>query len=374
MGKRTLSKRALFRRVGYRPHVGQRKVHDSKAKRRVLACGARWGKTLCAAMEGIVAALQPCEHSVGWVVAPTYDLASRVFRQIQVVVLEHLRHHVIEMNEREKWFTIRNMSGGVSEIRAKSADRPVSLLGEALDWLVVDEAARLSRDVWETFLSARLLDKNGWALLISTPKGPNWFYRLYRAGSKGRIPSCECWSAPSWENPHVSKELIAEERMRLTKDVFDEQFGGEFTNCEREPCDTCLGPLEGAVGHAVLREDAELPLCADCKQPIDATTKLSIVRRMAGGEGMFSLVRLYPSRWADPGFPESVEKILREKDDVEEREPFDYEDEDEEEEEAEPDVDDGVEFERRVAAELGIGSQDMVIHLPEAEDMEDWEE
>jgi hypothetical protein len=36
------------------------------------------------------------------------------------------------------------MAGGQSEIRAKSADNPISLLGEGLDWVVVDEAARVS--------------------------------------------------------------------------------------------------------------------------------------------------------------------------------------------------------------------------------------
>jgi len=55
--QRRFNKAALFADLGYRPHPGQQAVHDSPASRRVLACGVRWGKTLCAAMEGLAAAL-----------------------------------------------------------------------------------------------------------------------------------------------------------------------------------------------------------------------------------------------------------------------------------------------------------------------------
>ena len=69
-------------------------------------------------------------------------------------------------------------------MRAKSADNLSSLLGEGLDWLIVDEAARLKSEVWQSHLSQRLVDKVGWALLASTPRGANWFYKLYpRSGT-----------------------------------------------------------------------------------------------------------------------------------------------------------------------------------------------
>ena len=82
---------------------------------------------------------------------------------------------------------IRNLGGGLSEIRAKTADNPVSLLGEGLDWLIVDEAAQLKPAIWNSFLSQRLIDKQGWALLISTPRGKGWFYDAWlRAWARRR--------------------------------------------------------------------------------------------------------------------------------------------------------------------------------------------
>ena len=222
-----LNKNTFFKSMDYEPHEGQREIHDSTAPRRVIACGVRWGKTLCAAMEGLCAAMQPKERSIGWVVAPTYDLADKVFRELVVLTAEHLRHRIITLKESERRFVLRNMSGGVSEIRGKSADNPVSLLGEGLDWLIADEAARLKPIIWESHLSQRLLDKRGWALLISTPKGKGWYFDLFRRG-QGLDPHYQSWNHPSWTNPYVSAELIDQERDRLPERVFKQEYGGEF--------------------------------------------------------------------------------------------------------------------------------------------------
>ena len=85
-----LNKPALFEHLGYEPHPGQLEIHLSEAPRRVVACGVRWGKTMCAAFEGIAAALHPAEQSLGWVVAPSFELCDRVFGLIRHVVEERL--------------------------------------------------------------------------------------------------------------------------------------------------------------------------------------------------------------------------------------------------------------------------------------------
>jgi hypothetical protein len=61
-----LRKRELFRKLGYEPHPVQALVHRSRAKRRVLACGTRLGKSTCGAMECVAALLEPCESALGW--------------------------------------------------------------------------------------------------------------------------------------------------------------------------------------------------------------------------------------------------------------------------------------------------------------------
>ena len=225
-----IDKAKLFEDIGYEPHAGQLKVHLSPAPRRVLACGVRWGKSISAAMEAVAAALEPCDRSYGWIVGPNYDLANKVYREVPLVVFRHLRHRIKSIKESEKTLVLRNMAGGLSEVRAKSADNPVSLLGEGLDWVIVDEAARMKPTIWEGHLSQRLLDKRGWALLISTPKGKGWFYDVWRRGQEGRDEQFESWNYPSSNNPHLDAELIEAERARLPERVFAQEYGAEF--CE----------------------------------------------------------------------------------------------------------------------------------------------
>ena len=227
MKRPTINRRALFADLGYEPHAGQRAIHDSTASRRVVACGVRWGKTRCAAMEGLAAALAPNERSYGWVVAPTYDLAEKVFREIVYIVTHHLRHRIVTLRDNDRLLVLRNMGGGLSEIRGKSADNPVSLLGEGLDWVIVDEAARLKPSIWQGHLSQRLIDRKGWALLISTPRGKGWFFDLYRTG-QGGDPDHASWNHPSWANPHLDAAVIEQERGRLPESVFRTEYGAEF--------------------------------------------------------------------------------------------------------------------------------------------------
>jgi hypothetical protein len=222
-----LSKRAFFDSIEYAPHEGQIAVHRSRAPRRVLACGVRWGKSLCAAAEALAAAMEPRARSVGWICAPTYDLADKVFREIVVIAASHLRHRIVKLREHDMRLVIRNIGGGLSEIRSKSADNPTSLLGEGLDFLIVDEAARLKPSIWENHLSQRLLDKKGWALLISTPRGKGWFFDAWRRG-QGVDPDYASWNAPSWQNPHLDRAAIEAERERVPDRVFRQEYGGEF--------------------------------------------------------------------------------------------------------------------------------------------------
>src|SRR5262245_59612170 len=228
MAKPTLDKLKFFEDLGYVPHPGQLAVHHATEPRRVVACGVRWGKTVCAAMEGLAAAMQPNQSgSIGWVVGPTYDLADRVFLEIRVRALEKLQPYIVAVKESERRILLRNLAGGISEIRAKSADSEVSLLGEGLNWVIIDEASRLKPRIWQSHLSQRLIDKRGWALLISTPKGKGYYYDLFRRG-KGADPDWRSWNSPSWTNPLLDRDLIERERARLPQRVFRQEYGAEF--------------------------------------------------------------------------------------------------------------------------------------------------
>ncbi len=304
-----LDKRALFDDLGYRPHDGQLAVHLSTASRRILACGVRWGKSTCAALEGVAAALQPCEESLGWIVGPTYELASRVFREVEAILTEHLPHRVEEVNAREHRLLIRNLAGGISEVRSKSADHPVSLLGEGLSWVIVDEAARLRRDIWEGHVSQRLIDRQGWALLLSTPRGPGWFQEIWARG-QGADPYYASWREPSWSSPFLKREVIERERERLAPEVFDQEYGAVFVGVVI-PCATCGFPVEGATGILVFERGAEISRCAECGKELDENGRC-LRWPDPPGEGSLTTIEIVshvdpPRTVVMPGTPEGSE-------------------------------------------------------------------
>jgi len=226
------SKKELFEDIGYVPHPLQHQVHESRAKRRVLACGVRWGKTKSAAMEAVAAALTPSviglrEPTYGWVVAPTLGLAEKVFRVVVRVFHEKFPHRILLFRDHEMLLRVSNLGGGTAEIRGKTADNPVSLLGEGLDWVIGDEVARFKPEIWQSYLSQRLIDRKGWALLISTPKGKGWYYDVFRLGQREGT-GWQSWNAPSKSNPYLDSKLIDAEIAERPDAVARQEYGAEF--------------------------------------------------------------------------------------------------------------------------------------------------
>ncbi len=262
-------KHGLFRLIGYAPHPGQLLVHQSRAQRRVLACGVRWGKTTCGVGEAVAALLEPRESALGWVVAPNYGLADKTFRQVADAIQAHFCHRVQVLDLRGQRLVVTNLGGGTSELRGKSADEPVSLLGESLDFLIVDEAAKLRSTIWENHLSQRLIDRRGWVLFLSTPSGCNWFYRLFHAAKTGKDPVGEAWQSPSAGNPHLDKMAIEAERTSLPADVFQQEYEAKFLGIEQEPCEVCGWPDPEAESFITLYDGEEDPGdCSACGHPV----------------------------------------------------------------------------------------------------------
>jgi hypothetical protein len=266
-----LRKGELFRALGYQPHPGQALVHASASRRRVMACGTRFGKSTVGIHEVIAALLAPATQSLGWLVAPNYDLTSRIFKRVVELLEARMPHRIVAFHAREHRLLVANLGGGVSEVRAKSADSSVSLLGESLDWLVVDEAARIKAELWQQSLAPRLLERRGWSLLLSTPQARDWFHGEYRRGQRGRDPEYESWALPTAMNPHVPREAIEAERKRLSAEVFAQMYEAQFPGVDLDPCDRCHGPTYRIVpGVLDLRDDERERSCLDCKRLVDA--------------------------------------------------------------------------------------------------------
>ncbi len=237
-------------------------------------------------MEACAALLEPGDSRLGWLVAPTMDLVNRIFIPVADAFTTKFKSRIIELDLRAQRIVVANLGGGRSELKGKSTDQPVTLLGEAVDWMIVDEAARLRRDVWERYLAPRLVDRKGWFLLISTPNGSGWFFEEYKRGQRGRDPECASWCFPSWTNPHVDREVIEAEKARIGDEAFRQEYGGQFIGVDLGPCDTCGGPDKDNPDRIELLDGEEPARCVACGLPVGKDGRCLMNADAWGGAGL----------------------------------------------------------------------------------------
>jgi len=171
-------------------HEGHLEVLGDPARYKVLACGRRWGKTLITSLIALAVLMQTNRRV--WVVAPDYGLAEKVFRELYSILVTQLK--IIRPGKngggRARYqkgdYYLQTPWGSVLE--AKSMENPDSLAGEANDLVIVDEAALNGSidDIWMQMIQPTLMDKEGSAIFISTPRSKNGFYTLYKYGQVGR--------------------------------------------------------------------------------------------------------------------------------------------------------------------------------------------
>jgi len=84
--------------------------------------------------------------------------------------------------------------------------------------------------IWDSYLSQRLVDKKGWAMMLSTPKGKGWFYDFFRAGQVGarKRANTESWNQPSYTNPKLNREALDELREQTTEIAWRQEILAEF--------------------------------------------------------------------------------------------------------------------------------------------------
>lgn len=184
----------------------------------MLACGRRWGKTRLGAALCFETGLR---KGAAWWVAPSYPIAAVGWRQIKALAVQVPGATIREADRKAEF-----PGGGWAQ--ARSADDPDSLRGEGLNRVVVDECAFVAERAWTEVIRPALADRKGDALLISTPKGQNWFWRMYASGQGGDHPEIASFRFPSVSNPFLDPAEIEAAREQLPERVFRQEFLAEF--------------------------------------------------------------------------------------------------------------------------------------------------
>ena len=178
----------------------QQEVFHDPTRFKVVAAGRRCGKSRLAAWSMIVRALQVPKSTIFYV-APTQGQA----RDILWGVLEELAYPVIA-GKHVNNMQMKLVNG--STLSLKGADRPDTMRGVSLEYLVMDEYADMRPQVWEEVLRPALADRQGDTLFIGTTTGRNHFYDLFIYAAKEEDTSYKAWHSTSYENETLQYEEI----------------------------------------------------------------------------------------------------------------------------------------------------------------------
>lgn len=216
---------AQFRKTIVVPHAGgQKEVLDAQERFQIACCGRRWGKTKIAAKKALTVCREP--GKVVWWIAPSYKNTRRgyreVLRQIPPGVLVKAAPTATS-NELILQFP------NDTRMEFYSAENEDALAGEGVDYVVVDEAALIRDSVWDQLIRPTLMDKNGAAFLISTPRGHNYFYKLWKRG-QDKMEGYASWHHPTADNPFIPASEIEEARETLPQAIYEQEILAQFVS------------------------------------------------------------------------------------------------------------------------------------------------
>lgn len=120
------------------------------------------------------------------------------------------------------------------KIYLKGSDRPDTLRGVGLAYVVIDEYADMKPEVFEQIIRPALADVMGGALFIGTPKGRNHFYELYTYATAGKDPSWEGFHYTSYDNPLLQTSEIEAAKLSMSSFAFRQEFMASFEAASRD--------------------------------------------------------------------------------------------------------------------------------------------
>lgn len=210
-------------------HPPQLEIFNSPAQYKVVAAGRRFGKSYLSCVALLIEALRETndkgydlKSKEVWYVAPTFQQAKDILWNL----LKELGRDVIKGTV-ENTATATLINGRT--IKLKGSDRPDTLRGSGLSFVVLDEYAFMKPDVWEEILMPTLADVEGSALFIGTPDGKNHFYDIYKQASEDPSEKWDSWHFNSTDNPILNKEVIEHARERMSHHAFKKEFEASFT-------------------------------------------------------------------------------------------------------------------------------------------------
>ena len=203
-------------------HPAQLEIFNSDKRFKVVSAGRRFGKSRLAAWILIIKALQSTEKDVFYI-GPTFQQS----KDIMWNMLKELLHGTELIEQTHENTATMTLTNG-RRISLKGSDRPDTLRGVGLAYVVLDEYASMKVEVWEQIIRPTLADVKGGALFIGTPAGKNHFYELFLDAEKDE--DWDTFQFNSTDNPLIDPEEVAVARRTMSTQAFRQEFEASFVS------------------------------------------------------------------------------------------------------------------------------------------------
>jgi len=193
--------------------------------------GRRWGKTRGAFIASTVGhGAQP--NGIGFIkggeiiwIARDYPNSDTIWRK--EILKRFANKPGFKINKQDKR-VVCEASGG--SLTVYSADNIDSIRGGDWDGVIIDEAAHQDLNtVWNDVVRPGLVDRKGWAIIMSTTKSGSYFNELCEQSIAGELgASWGQWHGTAFDNPKLDhaeiQEMIDEydDEVKLKQEVFAE--------------------------------------------------------------------------------------------------------------------------------------------------------
>lgn len=198
----------------------------------VAACGSKFGKTRGGAIRMVKEAWEGWQGKLCWWLAPTFSQSENAYNEVRRM----LPKGTFKEEKAKLSLQLITPSGGEwSRIEYKSADKPDNLRGFGVNFLILDEMARIKREAYLSALTTQI-KTGGNAMYLSTPKGHDDFYDLFNRGDKSRLapgevdkyPEYFSFQLPTYLNPYITKESIEQMRNTMLARDFEQEVEARF--------------------------------------------------------------------------------------------------------------------------------------------------
>jgi hypothetical protein len=195
-------------------------LHKRTERWAVMVCHRRAGKTVASVNELVLRALlTPKKNARFGYIAPFYS-------QAKDVAWVYLKDATKEFAGRIRESDLRIELPNGAWITLYGSDNPDRLRGLYFDGIVIDEFGDCRPSLWEQILLPTLMDRNGWALFIGTPKGKNHFYQIYQQSlhEKGWYSL----TLKASESGILSEESIQQMRSQMSDESWQQEMECSF--------------------------------------------------------------------------------------------------------------------------------------------------